>query len=116
MTLRLIRQLLAILMMMVLIGAPAVQAAFTAPCHTVVANVSDQQLLSGQTSVPMPMPCKGSMPGCLDMLDCELSAGLPVQAAGESQKLIWVSAVYLIGTDTHEGLSVEPDLGPPITI
>jgi hypothetical protein len=113
---RLIRQLLAILMVAVLIGAPAAQAAFTAPCNAVVANVSDQQSLSGQTSAPTPMPCKGTMPGCLDMLDCGLSAGLPVQAVGESQKPIWTSAVYPISIDTHEGLSVKPDLGPPITI
>jgi hypothetical protein len=118
MTMRLIRQLLTMLMVAVLIGAPAVQAAFTMPCHAVAASPSDQdhRLISDPTSVPVPMPCKGVTPGCLDMLDCGLSAGLPAQAVGESQKLIWTSAVYPISSDMHEGLSVKPDLGPPITI
>jgi hypothetical protein len=120
-TVRLIRQLLAILMAAVLVGAPAAQAAFAPPCHAVVAGVSDHQLLSDQASVPTPtpcngMPCNGMMPGCLDMLDCGLNAGLPAQAAGESQELIWTSAVYRISVDTHEGLTVKPDLGPPITV
>jgi len=120
-TVRLIRQLLAIMMVAVLIGAPAVQAAFAPPCRTVIAGASDRQLVSDHASVPAPMPCNGMpcngmMPGCLDMLDCGLNAGLPVQAVGESQKLIRISAVYRIGIDTHEGLTVKPDLGPPITI
>jgi hypothetical protein len=116
MTVRLIRQLFAILMVAMLMGAPALQAAFPAPCHAAAANVSDHQSLSDQTSVPPPMPCEGTMPGCVDMLDCGLTAGLPAQAVGESQKLVWTSAVFPISTDAHEGLSVKPDLGPPITI
>jgi hypothetical protein len=121
MTVRLIRQLLAILLAAVLVGAPAVQAAFAPPCHIVVVDISDHQLRSDQVSVPTPtpcdgMPCNGMTPGCLDMLDCGLNAGLPVQAVGESQELIWTSAVYRIGIDAHEGLTVKPDLGPPITV
>jgi hypothetical protein len=120
-TVRLIRQLLAILMVAVLIGAPAVQAAFAPPCRTVIAGASDRQLLSDHASVPTPTPCtgtpcKGMMPGCLDMLDCGINSGLPIQAVGVSHKLTWTSAVYRISTDTHEGLTVELDLHPPITI
>ena len=121
MTARLIRQLLAILLAAVLVGAPAVQAAFAPPCHTVVAGISDHQLRSDQVSVPTPtpcneMPCNGLMPGCLDMLDCGLNAGLRVQAVGEGQELVWTSAVYQIGIDAHVGLTIKPDLGPPITV
>jgi hypothetical protein len=120
-TVKLIRQLLAILMVAMLVGAPAVQAALAPPCHTVVAGISYHQLLSQHASVPTPtpcngMPCDGMTPGCLDMLDCGLNAGLPVQSVGESQKLIWTPAVYRISIDTHEGLTVKPDLGPPITV
>jgi hypothetical protein len=118
---RVFKQLLAILMMAVLIGAPAVQAAFAPSCHTIIVNASDYHLLSEQNSVSAPAPCNGTpcnemMPGCLDMLDCGLNTGLPVQAVGASQKLIWTTAVYRISSDLHEGLTVEPDLGPPITI
>jgi hypothetical protein len=120
-TVKLIRHLLAILMVAVLVGAPAARAAFAPPCHAVVAGVSDHQLLPDQASAPAPTPCNGMpgngmMPGCLDMLDCGLNAGLPVQAAGERQEFIWTSAIFRIGIDTHEGLTVKPDLGPPITV
>ena len=115
----LMRQLLSILMVVALIGAPAAQAAFAPPCRNVVAGALDRQLLSENASAPVPcngMPCNGMMPGCLDMLDCGVNAGLPVQGVGQSQKLIWTSAEYPIGIDMHEGLTVKPDLGPPITV
>jgi hypothetical protein len=114
MRVRLFRRLFAIVIAMALMGAPAVQATITQPCDTVAASVSDHQLLSGQT--PAPTPCKGMMPGCPDMLGCTLSAGLPTYAAAMAQELIWIPIAYRAITDAREGLSVKPDLGPPITI
>ena len=78
-------------------------------------------MLSDKASVSSPtpcngMPCKGMTPGCLDMLDCGLNAGLPVQAVGVSQEFIWTSAVYRISIDTHEGLTIKPALNPPIML
>jgi len=121
MTVKFLGRLVAILMVLVLTGAPAVQAAIAPSCHTVSAGASDDRQLFGQTLVATPMPdhgtpCDGMMPGCPDMLDCSANAGLPVQAVGESHKLIWTSDVYRAGIDMHEGLTVKPDLDPPITI
>ena len=62
------------------------------------------------------MPCKGMMPECLDILGCGLNAGLPAQVVVQTPKLIWISAIYRAIADLHEGLSIKPDLGPPITI
>ncbi len=112
----LIRSLLAILIATVLIGAPAVQAAITMPCQTIVASTPDYQMSSGQAPAPTPTPCKGVMPGCADMLSCNLGAGLPAHVTAVAYKLIWTSVAYRTLADALEGLTVEPDLGPPITI
>jgi hypothetical protein len=113
---RLIRLLFAIVIGTALMGAPAVQAAIAMPCDTVVTNIADHLLSSGRAPASAPAPCKGTMPGCADMLGCGLSAGLPAHAATLSQKLTWTSAVYWSIADARKGVSVKPDLGPPITI
>jgi hypothetical protein len=114
MTLRLIRQLFAILIATVLIGAPAVQATMTMPCHTVVASATDHQLPSAQA--PAPTLCKGTMSACAVMLGCGINAGLPAHITQAAHKLIWIPVAYRALTDAHEGLSIKPDLDPPITI
>ena len=112
---RLIRLLFAIVIGMALVGAPAVQAATAMPCATVVAAIGDHTLSAGKDPTSAPMPCK-AMPSCADMFGCGLSAGLPAHIAAVSQERAWTSPVYRAIADAHEGLSVEPDLGPPIAI
>jgi hypothetical protein len=116
MMVKLIRSLLAIFVATVLIGAPAVQAMITMPCQTAVTSTTDHPLPSAKAPDPMSAPCKGTMPGCADMLGCGPSASLPVQVTAVAHKLIWTSAAYQAVADLHEGLSVKPYLGPPITI
>jgi hypothetical protein len=114
MTGRLFRLLFAILISTSLTGAPVVQAAIAMTCDTVVTSVPDHLLSSGQASASA--PCKGTMPGCADMLGCGITAGLPARVTAKAHKLTWTSAVYRAIADAREGLSVKPDLGPPITI
>jgi hypothetical protein len=116
MTGRLIRLLFAILIGTTLTGAPAVQAAIALPCDTVATSAPDHLLSSGHAPASAPTPCKGTMAGCADMLGCGLSTGLPAHATAAAHKLTWISAVYRAIADARVGLSVKPDLGPPITI
>jgi hypothetical protein len=113
---KLIRSLVAILVVTVLIGAPAVQAMFAVPCQNVVMSATDQQLSSAQPPASTPAPCKGMMPGCADMLGCGIDASLPVQVPTAAHRLIWTSLSYQANADWHEGLSEPPYVGPPITI
>jgi hypothetical protein len=115
MMVRLLRSLLAVMIATVLVFAPAVQGAIAMPCDTpAVASVTNQQQPSGHT--PNTTPCKGKMSGCVDMLDCGLSASLNVREAVTVGQPVWTAVAYWPVTDSHQGLFVEPDLGPPITI
>jgi hypothetical protein len=80
MIVKLIKQLLAIVMAMALVGAPAVRAAVTAPCHNVVASAYNNQLQSDQTSVPASVPRNGMTLACATVLHYGLNASLPVQS------------------------------------
>ncbi len=112
---RLINLLFAIVIGTALVGAPAVQAAAVMPCATAVTTNPDHTLSAGKAPTSAPTPCK-VMPGCVDMLGCGLSAGLPAHIAALSQERAWTSTAYRAIADAHEGLSVKPDLGPPIAI
>lgn len=111
--LSLIRLVLAILIATVLIAAPAVQA-LAMPCDTDVASAPDLQhpFDHNQKSTS----CNDKMSSCIDMLGCGQSAGLPGRIAMTIGQAVWTSAAYSSVADLLEGLSVEPDLGPPISI
>lgn len=112
---KLIRQMFAILIAMVLIGAPAVQATMAMPCDTGVTSNPGRQLSTGQAPAPATTPCKGMVVGCDGMLGCGFSAGLLDHGTAVAHRLTWTSAAYRAVSDVHEGLSIVPDLGPPIT-
>jgi hypothetical protein len=113
---RVIRQLFAIVIATMLIGVPTVQATITMPCDAVVTIASDYHLSAGSAPTQTPVPCKGMMPGCTDMFGCAVTAGLPAHVTGTAHKLIWTSVAYRAAIGWHEGLSIKPYLGPPITI
>lgn len=111
---RLVRLLLALLIAGALVGAPAVQAAATVPCSTTIAGATNPLHASGydQNSVP----CNDKMPSCVDMLGCGPGVSLPAHTAPTVSLLTWTRAAYFPAADLLDGLSVEPDLGPPISI
>ena len=113
---RVIRQLFAIVIATMLVGVPAVQATVTVPCDAVVTSASDHHLSSGSAPTQTSVPCKGMMPGCTDMCGCAVTAGLPAHVTGTAHKLIWTSVAYRTVFGWHEGLSLKPYLGPPVTI
>ena len=50
------------------------------------------------------------------MVGCGVTAGLPAHVTGVAHKLVWTPAAYWATADLPQGLSVEPDIDPPITI
>ncbi|WP_143021152.1 hypothetical protein [Belnapia rosea] len=108
---RLFRPLLAILVAVALVGAPAVQAASVVPCDTMRMAAADHQASSGGAQAPA--PCKMT-PACVDALGCVSLVSLPVPALSASGPLTWVSVAYWAVTDAREGLSIKPILHPPI--
>ena len=121
MMLRLISSVLAILIATVLIAAPAVQAATmpamqaaAMPCDTDVTSAPDLQHPSDHDQKST--SCNDKMSSCVDMLGCGLSAGLPGRIAMTIGQAVWTSVAYSPVADLPEGLSVEPNLGPPISI
>lgn len=111
---KLIRLLFAIVVAAGLVGGPAVQAAaVTMPCHTGI-SVTHSHAVSAPHA-PTPAPSKAMMPGCAEMLGCGVSANLRTRVATATQ-VAWTSVAYWSVPGSLEGLFVEPNLFPPITV
>lgn len=88
------------------------QAMIAMPCDIVAASTTGHK----PSNQAPPAPCNEMTAGCADMLGCGLSARLPTNVTAAAHELIWTKATYPAISDVHQGLSIEPDLGPPITI
>ena len=115
MMVRLIRSAVALLIAVALIGAPAMQAAAAMPCGmTAATSAADHP--PGSDHGPVSSPCTDKMPGCADMLGCGIGASLQAPAPVLMAQPAWTLVAYWPVTEQLNGLSVQPDLGPPITI
>ncbi len=64
--------------------------------------------------VPTPMPCKGIMPDCVKQMGCIGSPSVPSRSAEMQRRVFYTKVIYWSLTEERTGLSVEPDLFPPI--
>ena len=62
---------------------------------------------------PQP-PCTGHMPNCTDHLCCVTISTLPTSPALVAVALDWTSLYYPLTPGTLSGISVKPELSPPI--
>ena len=62
----------------------------------------------------MPMPCKSKLPNCFSSIGCIFMVALPPAYTPTATQLTWLRVVYTSVTSSQAGMSLEPDLGPPI--
>jgi hypothetical protein len=109
---RLLRPLLAILIAFALIGPLAAQAAAPMPCHGECFSLTAHQADPGQ----FPTPCKSMATVCMTALGCVATVNLPDYQSVAATRLSWAPVTYRADTRVIDGLSLAPDLGPPIAI
>jgi len=59
-------------------------------------------------------PCPGHTPNCVDHLGCIAAPALPAAPAAMAVALAWVSLDYEPAPQSLSGISVQPELSPPI--
>ncbi len=60
------------------------------------------------------MPCTGHAPNCIDHLGCLAIPALPTSPASLAVPFRWTSVAYHFSATPLSGISVEPELSPPI--
>jgi hypothetical protein len=64
--------------------------------------------------VGSPPPCTGHMPNCVDHICCVTVSALPASLASVGMPFEWTSLYYPLVPESLSGISVKPELSPPI--
>src|SRR5713101_4307343 len=59
-------------------------------------------------------PCTGQMPNCFDHLGCLTIPAIPASSASMPLAFQWISLRYDLAAAWLPGISVKPELSPPI--
>ena len=89
----------------------ALPSADTTPTGGIAERSMTMAMGGGGTT---PMPCKGKIPDCYSSMGCIFMAALPPTYTPTAAQPVWSRVVYPSVASWHSGLSLEPDLGPPI--
>lgn len=110
---KLLRQVLALLIVTAYVGATLLQAVPTmaAPAAAMTGMMPDQNSQGDQ------MPCTGMAPHCVTDLGCVFLVSLPAAPDPDFYTATeWSSVTYAGSPQILHGRSIKPALGPPITI
>jgi hypothetical protein len=88
-------------------AAPA-EAGAAVPCE-----MMDMAADATPAGVPE-MPCKGKIPACDDSIGCAVFVDLPAPPRAAPVAVDWTQVVWSAIQPTLAGLTVEPELSPPI--
>jgi len=111
---RILRPFLILLAMLAIVGQPAAYAALAiTPAHT--SDVGSA--CAGMVEMPAATkatPCHGLTLECLAQLGCMQASALPSQPNRPAKPVAWRSVHYPHGRMVVIGLTVEPEVFPPI--
>ncbi|HEY0524440.1 MAG TPA: hypothetical protein VGD08_13690 [Stellaceae bacterium] len=83
-------------------------AGSAAPCEMM--NIATPEAPTGSSD----MPCKGMIPVCQDSLGCAVVFDLPIPPRAAPVAVDWMQVVWTVVQSTLAGLTVEPEVSPPI--
>jgi hypothetical protein len=83
------------------------------PSSIVFGEVGVSADMAGGCAGPQP-PCTGYMPNCVDHVGCVTVSALPASPASQAVAFEWTLLDYHLASESFSGISVEPELSPPI--
>ena len=83
------------------------------PSSMAAAPITVSADMAGGCAGPQP-PCTGHMPNCVDHLGCVTVSALPTSPASIAVPVEWTSLDYDLASESLAGISVKPELSPPI--
>src|SRR6266480_5291045 len=83
------------------------------PSSMAAAPITVSADMAGGCAGPQP-PCTGHLPNCVDHLGCVTVSALPTSPTAIAAALEWTSLGYVLMPESLAGISVKPELSPPI--
>jgi hypothetical protein len=114
MSVNLLRRSLALLIVTAYVGATVFQVAYAANAN--MSNSSINGMMDEQDGQGNKMPCKGMLPGCVTDLGCIFLVSLPAPNVALLTVTAWSSVTYADSSQSLRGRSIQPALGPPISL
>jgi hypothetical protein len=105
-----LRQLLSICLAATFLVVATVQVL---PSSMAMADMSARADIGGGCDQPKP-PCPDRGPNCIDHFGCLSVPALPISPTALPMPFQWAAVAYEFGTAPLLGLSVKPELFPPI--
>jgi hypothetical protein len=83
------------------------------PSSMAAAQVAASPDMAGGCPDPQP-PCTGHMPNCVDHVCCVTVSALPASLGSVAVAFEWTSLSYRLAPESLSGISLKPELSPPI--
>ena len=83
------------------------------PSSMAIAEMGVRADMAGGCAGPQP-PCTGHMPNCVDHVGCVTVSALPASPVSVAVAFEWASLDYDRAPESLSGISVKPELSPPI--
>ncbi len=83
------------------------------PSSMAAAPITVSADMAGGCAGPQP-PCTGHLPNCVDHLGCVTLSALPTSPTSIAVAFEWTSLGYVLMPESLAGISVKPELSPPI--
>ena len=114
MPVKLLRRILALLIVTAYVGATMLPVAPTYAANADMSSSSMNGMMHEQDGQGDKMPCKGVLPGCVTDLGCIFLVTLPAPNVALFTVTAWSSVIYTGSSQLLRGRSIKPALGPPI--
>ena len=83
------------------------------PSNMAIGEMGVRADMAGGCVGPQP-PCTGHMPNCVDHVGCLTVSALPASPVSVAVAFEWASLDYDLAPESLSGISVKPELSPPI--
>ena len=113
---KLLRQILALLIVTAYVGATVFQLAPVFAASAETTSFPMHGMMHEQDGQGDKMPCKGMLPGCVTDLGCIFLVSLPPPDVTLFTVTAWSSVIYDNASEGLGGRSIKPALGPPISL
>ena len=115
MPVKLLRRILALLIVTAYVGATVFQAAPVFAAGTDMSRSSMNGMMHEHDGPGDKMPCKGMLPNCVTDIGCIFLVSLPAPDLTLVDMTAWSSVIYDNASKALRGRTTKPALGPPIS-
>jgi hypothetical protein len=116
MLVKLLRRILALLIVTAYVGATMLQVAPTYAANADMSSSSINGIMHEHDGSGDKMPCKGMLPNCVTDIGCIFLVSVPTPNLTLFTTTTWSSVTYDNVSEALRGRTIKPALGPPISL